>query len=81
MQKNVTLRLEEQLLKKAKHTAIEKGFSLSQWLANLLKQAVNKESNFEHAQKKALMYLKKGFNLGGGKFNREELYDRPSMLR
>ena len=81
MQKNVTLRLDEHLLIKAKHTAIEKGFSLSQWMANLLSQAVNKESDFERARKRALYHLKKGYRLGGKPLTREEIHDRSSMLR
>ena len=80
MQKNVTLRLDENLLIKARHAAIEKGFSLSQWMANLLNQAVNKDENLDRARKRAFYHLKKGYRLGGKPLTREEIHDRPSML-
>ena len=81
MTKNVTLRLDENLLIKAKHVAVEKGTSLSQWMTDLLKATINKENDFGKARKRAITHLKKGYRLGGKSIKREDLYDRPSMLR
>ena len=81
MQKNLTVKLDEHLIIKAKQKAVGSGKSLSQVVAEFLRKFSTQDSDHEKTKKKALMYLDKGFNLGGGKFNREELYDRPSMLR
>ena len=81
MTKNLTLKLDEQLITKAKQKAVGEGKSLSSVVAEFLKKFCSPTSDFDSAKKRAIARLKKGYDLGGGKFNREELYDRPSMLR
>ncbi len=76
MQKNVTLSLDETVLIKAKHIAVEQRKSLSQWVADLIKNTVSRESDFEKARKRALKRLKHPFDLGGKRFTREELHER-----
>jgi len=54
MTKNVTLRLDEAVLKKARHAAVEEDQSLSQWVADLIATAVRREGEFNQAKKRAL---------------------------
>lgn len=77
MTKNVTLRIDETLLYRARHQAIEEKKSFSRWLLELISKTVGEKNNYRKARERALKRLKKGFHLGGGSFEREELYDRP----
>jgi len=77
MTKNVTLRINETLLYKARHQAVEEKKSLSRWLSELISRTVDEKNNYSKARQRALKRLKKGFHLGGKPFKREELYDRP----
>ena len=74
MYKNVTLKLQANILEKAKHEAIETHQSLSQWLTDLIKKTVTRKSRQSESKKIALKYLKQGFNLGGKPLPREEIY-------
>jgi Family of unknown function (DUF6364) len=76
MQKNVTLKMDEQLLIKAKQKAIGSGKSLSQVVAEYLKKFCAPQSDYEKAGKQAIALMNKGFNLGGKPLTREEIYDR-----
>ncbi len=80
MTKNVTLRLDEAILHKARHEAIEKKKSLSRWLSELIIKTVDRKSDYQETRERAIKRLRKGFHLGGKSFKREELYDR-SILR
>jgi len=77
MTKNVTLRINETLLHKARHQAIEEKKSFSRWLTELISKTVGERNNYQKARERALKRLKKGFHLGGRSFRMEELYDRP----
>jgi hypothetical protein len=76
MTKNVTLKLDEALLREARHHAVDEGLSLSAWLTVQLQALVGEADDLARARSHALAAMKKGFALGGGKFRREELYDR-----
>jgi hypothetical protein len=80
MQKNVTLTLEEDVLMKAKHMAVEQKKSLSRLLSDFIRGLVEKDSELEKDRKIALKYLKKGFYLDKH-LSRKEIYELPRHLR
>lgn len=61
---NITLSLSRDLLKHAKHLAIEKGTSLSGLLSRYLEDLVKKEAGYEEAVSRIAARLAKGLNLG-----------------
>jgi len=79
MTKNVTLRINENLLHKARHQAAEEKKSFSRWLTELISKTVSEKSNYQKARIRALNRFKKGFYLGGRLFKREDIYDRPIL--
>ena len=81
MTKNVTLRLDDELLKKARHLAIEQDQSLSQLMAGLLEREVQHSESFEAARERALRRLREKIPMKPGKWSREELHERGADLR
>ena len=76
MTKNVTLKLDENLLKKSRQMAVEKERSLSQWLTDLMVRAITDDGRYAQAKKRALERLRNGFHLGGQPLSREEAHER-----
>lgn len=76
MTRNVTIRLEETILKKCRHAAVEDDKSLSQWIADLLVKEVSANGDYQKTRKRALKRLEEGFSLGGRPLSREEIYER-----
>jgi hypothetical protein len=76
MGKNVTLRLDESIIRQAKHAAVERDQSLSEWIVGLITHAVSKNSRSQSAKEKALRVMKQGFHLGGNALTREESHER-----
>ena len=74
MSKNVTIRLDESILRKCRHAAVEVDKSLSQWVADLMVDAVSAADIQHAARERALRRLEKGFSLGGTPLSREEIY-------
>lgn len=74
MTKNVTLRLEEATLQKARHEAVQQNTSLSGWLSDLIVQAVAKRSHHVAVKRRTLKAMEKTFNLGGKPLSRDEIY-------
>ena len=50
MTKNLTLRIDEVVLRRARHAAVEEDMSLSQWVSGLIQKAVGVESEYERAR-------------------------------
>ena len=85
MTKNITLRMDEELLRKAKHIAVEHDLSVSAWIAQKVQDAAKEEEQAE-AEKKELKYetsmdfimkaMENAGHYGGGTFDRESCYDR-----
>ncbi|MFW6133622.1 MAG: DUF6364 family protein [Planctomycetota bacterium] len=76
MTKNVTIRIDEELLRAAKHQAVEHDQSLSQWVAGLLAREVTRQDSLEQARQRALKRLEKGVHLGGKPLTREQMHER-----
>ena len=74
MSKNVTIRLDDAIIKKCRHAAVEVDKSLSQWIADELVKAVSKQDVKQAARRRALKRLEEGFPLGGRPLTREEIY-------
>jgi hypothetical protein len=75
MGKNITLKLDEAVLKKARHAAVEREQSVSEWVGDLIAQATSREDRHDSARKRALRRLKQGFHLGGKPQERSEIYE------
>ena len=74
MPKNVTIRLDEAIVKKCRHAAVEEDKSLSQWIADVLVEEVSAHDIRHAARERALKRLEEGFSLGGTPLTREEIY-------
>ena len=74
MSKNVTIRLDETIVRKCRHAAVEEDKSLSQWIADLMVRAVSTADVQRRARERSLLRLEEGFSLGGTPLSREEIY-------
>lgn len=80
---NLTISLDEEIIKEARVRAIREGTSVSAKVREFLQQyaseqpAASREQQKEAAKKILEMADTHASGLGGWKFNREELYDRP----
>ncbi len=76
---NVTLSIPRDVLKKAKHLAIDKQTTLSGLLTSTLEGLVAHEENYREACKRQLQLLDKGLDLGlqgQVSWTREEVHER-----
>ena len=76
---NITLSLPKDLLKKAKHLAVERGTSLSGLLSRYLEEVVRREEAHQRAARRLKRRMRDGFDLGthGQSFwKREDLHER-----
>jgi len=64
MKANITLKLDRDLLRKAKILAAEKDTSVSALVTEQLEKAVRDREGYEQAKKRALARLERGYNLG-----------------
>lgn len=77
MKQNITLRLDRDLIRKAKVVAARLDTSVSEFLSAKLEEIVGEEEAYERAQQAALTDLEQGFHLGGTRIApREELHER-----
>ncbi len=77
MSKNITLAVDEEVLKRAKIVAAQRRMSLSAMVREYLSSLLEKE-HFEDAARNALLKLidETEADMGDHKWNREALYDR-----
>ena len=77
MKSNVTLRIEEDLIREAKILAARRGTSLSRLMAGELQQLVQRDRAYDKAKKLALRDMDKAPPLGfQGTATRGELHER-----
>jgi len=80
MKQNITLTIEQRLLKRARAIAAQRGTSVSGLLAKELEKLVDRQAAYSQARTKALAYLQNPFHLDGtGIPDREALHDRQSL--
>jgi hypothetical protein len=77
MKANVTLKIDEELLREARILAAEENSSISALLAGRLEQAVRERRGFLQARERAKARLRKGYDLKWmPPASRDELYGR-----
>lgn len=76
MTSNVTLRIDNELLRKVRHRAVDEDLSLSAWVSKLLERTVAEEESREAARTRALRRLNRGYRLGGQPLSREAVHER-----
>jgi post-segregation antitoxin (ccd killing protein) len=77
MKTNITLKVDRDLLRRARVLAAEKETSVSALVTEQLEKAVREREGYEHAKKHAIAAMKKGFNLGYRRPpSRDELHER-----
>jgi hypothetical protein len=76
MSKNVTLRMDENLLQTLRHKAVDANMSLSAWIVDTLKKSLDEFNEQHNIKEQALMRLNEGFSLGGIPLDRDDLYAR-----
>jgi len=77
MKTNITLKLDRDLVRKARVLAAERDTSVSALLAEQLEKAIRDRDGYEAAKRRALAILKKGFDLGyKPPASRDELHER-----
>ncbi len=76
---NVTVTLPEDLLREARHMAVDQGVSLSKFLASLVEERVRSSERYAAARERALSMMRSGLKLGmpdRPTWTREELHER-----
>lgn len=76
MTKNVTLRIDEDLLRQARKRAVDEDTSLSQWLTSLIRERIQQSSEIASARKRAIRRLQRGFSLKNQPLTRDETHAR-----
>ena len=77
MKQNITVQLDQAIIKEAKVVAAKRSTSLSKLLANEISKLASQDSTYDKDRKIAINRLQKGYSLGGVKLpKREELYTR-----
>jgi hypothetical protein len=77
MKSNVTLKIEEDLLREARVLAAEEGSSISALLADRLEQAIHERRGYDQARRNAVARLRSGFDLRWTPIrSRGELHER-----
>ena len=80
MKQNITLTIDQGLLKRARVIATQRGTSVSGLLAQELARLVDRQAAYTQARTKALAYFQNPFPLGGrGIPDREALHDRQGL--
>jgi predicted transcriptional regulator len=76
MTKNLTLRIDQELLKALRHRANGARMTLSAWITSVLAGTVRRENDLSAVRERAIQRLEKGFHLGGKPVSRESLHAR-----
>lgn len=74
--KNLTLKLDEQLLKRVRHIAVDEDLSVSAWVGGVIRMALRERDEYEASRKGALEDLDRPLALGGKPLSRDELHAR-----
>lgn len=74
--RNLTIQLDEQLIREAKALAARKGMSLSAFVAQDIREKVAADERYQRAMRSAFASMAEAKDRGGITWTREELYDR-----
>lgn len=76
MHANITLRLDEKLLRRLRHIAVDRNTSLSAWVTEVLSRAADELDGFEPARRRALDLLQQPVPVASGPLTRDETHAR-----
>ena len=77
MKRNLTIQLDEAIIRKARIVAAKRATSISRLVAQQIEEAVSNDGTYQRAQVAAIDRLKRPFHLGGVKLpDRESLHER-----
>ena len=77
MKSNITLKLDDDVLREARILAAEEGSSVSALFVAKLEEIVRERKGYDRARKRALTRLREGFDLGWSPASsRAELHER-----
>lgn len=80
MKQNITLALDQEILKAARVYAAQQGTSISALLADNIREKVERQRHYEQSRQIALALLDQSWSLGSkGIDNREALHDRSAL--
>ena len=74
--KNITLKLDDAILDRVRHVAVDEHVSVSAWVQDLIRREIDARDLYEQDRKGALMVLREGLPLGGRPLTREEAHER-----
>lgn len=74
---NITIRLDQRTVRRAKVLAAKRNTSISRLIAQQIETLVGEDDAYEQARRRALALLDRGFHLGGRiEASRDEWHDR-----
>jgi hypothetical protein len=77
---NVTISLPDELVRQARHRAVDRGMSLSRYVASVLEEELTKREKLRReAAERMIARMEKGYNLGFNDkipWTRDELHER-----
>ncbi len=76
MNARVSLRLDEETLRRIRHLAADQRISVSEWITELVTQAVTELDGFESARRHALRMMKQPAQIRGAPLTREQSHRR-----
>lgn len=76
MPQNITLKLDENILKLCRYEAVEAEKSLSQWVADVLTAHVRGLDDYAQSKERAKERMRQGFHLGGSPDERDASHER-----
>ncbi len=77
----LTLSLSAEVITKAKILAAQRKTSLSRLFADCVEDLLMRDEAYQMVRRRALVYLKKGFDLGARSVSREELHARSGLYQ
>jgi len=72
----ITLKLDERVLNRVRHLAVDEDKSVSAWVTELIEGVIKDRDHYEACRQRALDILDQGLHLGGKPLRREAVYDR-----
>ena len=76
MSTNITLKLDERLIRRVRHIAVNQNTSVSAWVADVIEANLKDRDRNSRSRREALAALRQGFSLGGKPLSRERLHER-----
>jgi Family of unknown function (DUF6364) len=73
--RNLTVQLDEEIIRKAKILAAERGTSVSGLVARELEHLVARNARYEEAMRRAVKLMAQSVEHGGRSWRREDLYE------